>query len=197
MFDFNKNFLPVGALTSKPYAFISRPWELETIEFFDIFDSFSSSGKIYIRNLSVMRILPIVGPRLDNNWVSDKFRFCYDGFYKQRLSSPYIFIKGLGLVSVNWHVAVKFLLYNIDNSNTFESVIGRFTPFQDQLALKDFASFYTGTDNYKLALEFSNFDVDFSSNYLQIADNFNLDKNKKIKNCFDYFLEVLMYFNLF
>jgi NADH-quinone oxidoreductase chain G len=80
---------PVGALTSKPYAFIARPWELRSIESFDFFDSLSSSIRIDIRGLEVVRILPRTDTSLNEEWISDYIRFCYDSLRIQRILYPY------------------------------------------------------------------------------------------------------------
>lgn len=80
---------PVGALTSKPYAFIARPWELRSVESFDFFDSLSSSIRIDIRGLEVVRILPRTDTFLNDEWISDYIRFCYDSLKIQRILFPY------------------------------------------------------------------------------------------------------------
>jgi NADH-quinone oxidoreductase chain G len=79
---------PVGALTSKPYAFKGRPWELKSFDFIDFFDSFHSNIKIEIRNEKIMRILPKINDFINEEWITDKIRFCYDGLRIQRLYYP-------------------------------------------------------------------------------------------------------------
>jgi NADH dehydrogenase/NADH:ubiquinone oxidoreductase subunit G len=78
----------MGALTSKPYAFTARPWELRTVESVDFFDSFGSSIRIDTRGLKVMRVLPRINESLNEEWITDKIRFAYDGFHRQRLIAP-------------------------------------------------------------------------------------------------------------
>jgi len=80
---------PVGALTSKPYAFSTRPWELNSIESIDIFDSLGTSIKVDYKESKVIRILPKFNQNLtDKEWITDKIRFFYDGLYTNRLTQP-------------------------------------------------------------------------------------------------------------
>ena len=79
---------PVGALTAKPYSFRNRSWEYVSIETIDILDSVCSNIRIDTRNNIVERILPKPNDNLNEEWITDKIRFCYDGFKKQRLSLP-------------------------------------------------------------------------------------------------------------
>jgi len=79
---------PVGALTSKPYAFLSRPWELNSIHTIDIFDSLNSSIRIDIRGVNVLRILPRLNNYINEDWITDKIRYSYDAIKLQRLLSP-------------------------------------------------------------------------------------------------------------
>jgi NADH-quinone oxidoreductase chain G len=79
---------PVGALTSKPYAFHARPWELESIESIDIFDSLGSNIRVDVKNNQIVRILPKWNPEVNDHWISDKVRFSYDGLLVERLTWP-------------------------------------------------------------------------------------------------------------
>ena len=79
---------PVGALTSKPYAFLSRPWELKSTESIDLFDSIHSNIRIDTRGYDIMRILPRLNESINEEWISDKARFSFDGLSVQRLTVP-------------------------------------------------------------------------------------------------------------
>jgi len=81
---------PVGALTSKPYAFKARPWELIKTESVDVMDAVGSAIRIDTRGREVMRILPVVNEDVNEEWISDKTRFIWDGLKTQRLDRPYI-----------------------------------------------------------------------------------------------------------
>jgi NADH-quinone oxidoreductase subunit G len=81
---------PVGALTSKPYAFTARPWELTKTESIDVMDALGSSIRIDTKGREVMRILPRNHDGVNEEWISDKTRFIWDGLRRQRLDVPYI-----------------------------------------------------------------------------------------------------------
>jgi NADH-quinone oxidoreductase subunit G len=96
---------PVGALTSKPYAFNARSWELEKTESIDVMDAMGSNIRIDSRGLEVMRILPKLNEDINEEWISDKARFSYDGLKVQRLDVPYI-KEGGKLVNSSWDQAI-------------------------------------------------------------------------------------------
>ena len=81
---------PVGALTSRPYAFQARPWELTKTETVDVMDAVGSSIRVDTRGREVMRILPRTNELVNEEWISDKTRFVWDGLRTQRLDRPYI-----------------------------------------------------------------------------------------------------------
>ncbi len=81
---------PVGALTSKPYAFQARPWELSKTESIDVMDAVGSAIRVDARGREVMRILPRVNEQVNEEWISDKTRFVWDGLRTQRLDRPYV-----------------------------------------------------------------------------------------------------------
>jgi len=81
---------PVGALTSKPYAFQARPWELSKTESIDVMDAVGSAIRVDTRGREVMRIMPRVNEAINEEWISDKTRFIWDGLRTQRLDRPYV-----------------------------------------------------------------------------------------------------------
>jgi NADH-quinone oxidoreductase subunit G len=85
---------PVGALTSKPYAFRARPWELTKTESIDVMDALGSNIRVDARGKAVMRILPRLNEAVNEEWISDKTRHCADGLGVQRLDQPYVRING-------------------------------------------------------------------------------------------------------
>jgi NADH-quinone oxidoreductase subunit G len=85
---------PVGALTSKPYAFTARSWELKRTESVDVLDAVGSNIRVDTRGSEVMRILPVLNEDINEEWISDKTRFAYDGLKRQRLDQPYVRRKG-------------------------------------------------------------------------------------------------------
>jgi NADH-quinone oxidoreductase subunit G len=81
---------PVGALTSKPYAFVARPWELVKTESIDVMDAVGSNIRVDSRGNQVLRVLPRVHEAVNEEWISDKARYAIDGLTRQRLDRPYI-----------------------------------------------------------------------------------------------------------
>ncbi|HEY3694513.1 NADH-quinone oxidoreductase subunit NuoG [Phenylobacterium sp.] len=81
---------PVGALTSKPYAFNARPWELTKTESVDVMDALGSAIRIDARGPEVMRVLPRINDEVNEEWISDKTRYACDGLLRQRLDRPYV-----------------------------------------------------------------------------------------------------------
>lgn len=93
---------PVGALTSKPYAFTARSWELKNTESIDVSDALGANVRIDSRGMEVMRIVPRLNEDVNEEWLSDKARFQYDGLRWQRLNIP--------LVKVSTHADAHFVL---------------------------------------------------------------------------------------
>jgi NADH-quinone oxidoreductase subunit G len=81
---------PVGALTSKPYAFNARPWELTKTQSVDVMDALGSNIRVDARGDAVLRVLPVVNDEINEEWISDKTRYAEDGLNRQRLDRPYI-----------------------------------------------------------------------------------------------------------
>src|SRR5262249_41847271 len=81
---------PVGALTSKPYAFTARSWELRKTESIDVMDALGSAIRVDTRGNEVMRFLPRLNDEINEEWISDKSRYVYDALKRQRLDQPYV-----------------------------------------------------------------------------------------------------------
>ena len=96
---------PVGALTSKPYAFTSRPWELVKTETIDVMDALGSNIRVDAKGAEVMRIIPRNHDGVNEEWISDKTRFVWDGLRNQRIDQPYMRIDGR-LKPVDWKQAL-------------------------------------------------------------------------------------------
>ena len=92
---------PVGALTSKPYAFTARSWELKKTESIDVLDAVGCNIRIDTRGSEVMRILPRNNDDVNEEWISDKTRHACDGLKRQRLDQPYLRKNGK-LVAADW-----------------------------------------------------------------------------------------------
>ena len=100
---------PVGALTSKPYAFEARPWELKKTESVDVMDAVGSNIRVDTYNWEVKRILPRINNEINEEWISDKTRYSCDGLLKQRLDVPYI-KKENKLEKSSWDEAIDLII---------------------------------------------------------------------------------------
>ena len=113
---------PVGALTSKPYAFQGRPWELKNLYSFDIFNIFLPQIKVCVRGVNILRILPVISSNpLVDSWISDFTRFFYDGFKKQRLLYPIItyYKYVLKVTRVSWSFILVYIKCFFNNELQF------------------------------------------------------------------------------
>jgi NADH-quinone oxidoreductase subunit G len=99
---------PVGALTSKPYAFVARPWELRKTESVDVLDAVGSNIRIDSRGSQVLRVLPRLNEVINEEWISDKTRFAVDGLILRRLDRPYI-RRGGRLEEADWREALELV----------------------------------------------------------------------------------------
>lgn len=97
---------PVGALTSKPYAFRARPWELSHVDSIDVMDAMGSNIRVDYKPTQVMRILPRINDEINEEWITDKARHSVDGLRCQRLDQPYVRGKGK-LTPTSWEDALK------------------------------------------------------------------------------------------
>ena len=115
---------PVGALTSKPYVFEARPWELKKTESIDVMDAVGSNIRVDTYGWEVKRILPRINEDVNEEWISDKTRYACDGLKNQRLDTPFI-RDGDKFSKISWDEAYKVLKSKLD-STEFEKV-GCFT----------------------------------------------------------------------
>jgi len=129
---------PVGALTSKPYAFHARPWELQKTESIDVMDAVGSNIRVDSRGREVMRILPRVNEAINEEWISDKTRFIWDGLKSQRLDRPYVRVNGK-LKPATWNEAFDAVAKAIKASgggNKVGAIAGDLASVEDMYALK-------------------------------------------------------------
>jgi NADH-quinone oxidoreductase subunit G len=129
---------PVGALTSKPYAFHARPWELSKTESIDVMDAVGSNIRVDARGREVMRILPRVNDAINEEWISDKTRFIWDGLKSQRLDRPYVRVNGK-LKPASWDEAFGAIAKAVKASaggNRLGAIAGDLAAVEDMFALK-------------------------------------------------------------
>ncbi|MBX7147336.1 MAG: NADH-quinone oxidoreductase subunit NuoG [Alphaproteobacteria bacterium] len=129
---------PVGALTSKPYAFVARPWELKKTETIDVLDAVGSNIRVDTRGRQVLRILPKINEDINEEWISDKTRFACDGLLQQRLDRPYVRRHGK-LEETSWTDALKIVASKMRNSkpHRIAAIAGDLVDVESMFVLKD------------------------------------------------------------
>jgi NADH-quinone oxidoreductase subunit G len=125
---------PVGALTSKPYAFTARPWELTKTETIDVMDALGSNIRVDTKGREVMRILPRNHDGVNEEWISDKTRFVWDGLRRQRLDRPYVRVDGK-LKPASWGEALSAAAAGMKGKK-IAGLIGDLVPVEAAFALK-------------------------------------------------------------
>lgn len=163
---------PVGALTSKPYAFRARPWELKRTESVDVHDALGANIRVDSRGMEVLRVLPRLNDEINEEWIDDKSRFACDGQNLQRLTTPLI-KEGDAFHTATWDQALTAIAdaYKrlAPKGNEFKFVSGHLTDVETLVAAKDLAS-KLNSDNLALdqprGSEATPHGVDVRSNYL-------------------------------
>ncbi len=126
---------PVGALTSKPYAFTARPWELTKTESIDVMDALGSNIRVDCKGREVMRFLPRNHDGVNEEWISDKTRFVWDGLRRQRLDKPYVRENGK-LRAATWPEALGKAAEAIKGASKLAGLVGDLAPVEAAFALK-------------------------------------------------------------
>ncbi len=129
---------PVGALTSKPYAFNARPWELRKTESVDVMDAQGANIRVDVRGREVMRVLPRMNDDINEEWISDKTRHARDGLLRQRLDKPYVRKNGK-LVPASWAEAFAAIAAKVKATapEKMAAVVGDLAAAEEIKALKD------------------------------------------------------------
>ncbi len=126
---------PVGALTSKPYAFTARPWELTKTESIDVMDALGSNIRVDTKGREVMRFLPRNHDGVNEEWISDKTRFVWDGLRRQRLDKPYVRENGK-LRPATWPEALTKAAEALKGAEKPAGIVGDLAPVEAIFALK-------------------------------------------------------------
>lgn len=159
---------PVGALTSKPYAFQARPWELVKTETIDVHDAVGSNIRADSYNGAVIRILPRLHEDINEEWISDKTRFAYDGLLSQRLDKPYVRDHETGkLQPVEWEVALQEVSMAIKSKNPEEisALAGELADVEAMVTLKDLLE-ALGSSYYECRTDGAQMDVSQRCSYI-------------------------------
>ncbi|CAF2248570.1 unnamed protein product [Rotaria magnacalcarata] len=158
---------PVGALNSKPYAFTARSWELEATESIDVMDAVGSNIRIDSRGLEVMRILPKLNEDINEEWLSDKARFSYDGLKNQRLDRPYLKKNGK-FQEASWESAISAIntkFNSLKDKSAIATIAGTTSPCETMFLLKNLLS-KLGSVMYTANQFGYGFDLSSRGNYL-------------------------------
>jgi len=130
---------PVGALTSKPYVFEARPWELKKTETIDVMDAVGSNIRVDTYGWEVKRILPRINENINEEWISDKTRYACDGILNQRLDTPYLKIDN-EFKKISWDLAYKKVVEKIKETSAekIAGLTGDLTNMETMFIVKEF-----------------------------------------------------------
>jgi len=155
---------PVGALTSKPYVFEARPWELKKTETIDVMDAIGSNIRVDTFGWEVKRVLPRINEDINEEWISDKTRYACDGLKNQRLDTPYI-KSGGKFVKASWNKALNLLTNKLKEvkNNKIAGFIGDLTNMETAYSIKEFFDKVLNSTNLESRSE--NFFLDTTDRY--------------------------------
>jgi len=158
---------PVGALTSKPYVFEARPWELKKTETIDVMDAVGSNVRVDTYDWEVKRVLPIINEDINEEWISDKTRYACDGLLNQRLDTPYIKYNNK-FEKASWSEVLKIIKSKIQNTdkNKIAGFVGDLVNMETSFIFKEFFDRTLGTSNYESRSTQSFVDISVRENYL-------------------------------
>eukprot|EP00850_Spirogloea_muscicola_P008998 SM000049S16769 [mRNA] locus=s49:783284:786658:+ [translate_table: standard] len=159
---------PVGALTSKPYAFTARNWELKSTESIDVTDSIGANINLQSRGSEVMRVLPRLNEEVNEEWISDKARFSYDGLKRQRLFAPMVRSSETGRLEVSsWPDALKVVAAAAKDvkGENMAAIAGKLADAEAVMALKDLMN-RLGCDRLACEGDWPDMEADVRSGYL-------------------------------
>ena len=165
---------PVGALTSKPYVFEARPWELKKTETIDVMDAVGSNIRVDTYEWEVKRVLPRVNEDINEEWISDKTRHANDGLLNQRLDTPYI-KKNNTFIKSSWEEAFRLIKDKVLQTpkDRICGFVGDMINMEASYCFKELLSKVLQTNNYESRTNYS---------YLDTSDRKNYLFNTKIKN---------------
>ena len=140
---------PVGALTSKPYVFEARPWELKKTQTIDVMDAVGSNIRVDTYDWEVKRVLPVINEDINEEWISDKTRYACDGLLNQRLDTPYIKYNNK-FEKASWDEVYKIIKSKIENANKDKicGFVGDLTNMETSFIFKEFLERTIDTKKY-------------------------------------------------
>ena len=158
---------PVGALTSKPYVFEARPWELKKTESIDVMDAIGSNIRVDTYDWEVKRILPIINEDINEEWISDKTRYACDGLLHQRLDTPFIKYNGK-FEKASWNEVNKIIKSKFENTSKERicGFVGDLTNMETSYIFKEFFDRTLDINNYESRSDNRYLDLSKRENYL-------------------------------
>ena len=163
---------PVGALTSKPYVFEARPWELKKTETIDVMDAVGSNIRVDTYDWEVKRVLPIINEEINEEWISDKTRYACDGLLNQRLDTPYIKYNKK-FEKASWDEVYNIIKSKIDNTSKDQicGFVGDLTNMETSFIFKEF---------FERTLEIKKYDSRTRKSFIDLSSRENYLFNSKI-----------------
>ena len=158
---------PVGALTSKPYVFEARPWELKKTETIDVMDAVGSNIRVDTYDWEVKRVLPIINEDINEEWISDKTRYACDGLLNQRLDTPYVKYNNK-FEKASWVEVFKIIKSRINNTDKdkIAGFVGDLINMEASYIFKEFLERTIDTKNYESRSSSMFIDSSKRENYL-------------------------------
>ena len=158
---------PVGALTSKPYVFEARPWELKKTETIDVMDAVGSNIRVDTYDWEVKRVLPLINEDINEEWISDKTRYACDGLSNQRLDTPYIKYNDK-FEKASWNEVYKIIKSKIENTSKDKicGFVGDLINMEASFVFKEFFNRIIDTNKYESRSTNSFIDISTRENYL-------------------------------
>ena len=158
---------PVGALTSKPYVFEARPWELKKTETIDVMDAIGSNVRVDTYDWEVKRVLPIINEDINEEWISDKTRYACDGLLHQRLDTPFIKYNGK-FEKASWDEVYKIIKSKFENTSKEKvcGFVGDLTNMETGYIFKEFFDRTLDIENYESRSDNRFIDTGKRENYL-------------------------------
>ena len=158
---------PVGALTSKPYVFEARPWELKKTETIDVMDAIGSNIRVDTYDWEVKRVLPIINEDINEEWISDKTRYACDGLLNQRLDAPFIKYNGK-FEKASWEEVYKIIKSKLENTSKDKvcGFVGDLTNMETGYIFKEFFDRTLDIQNYESRSDNRFTDTSKRENYL-------------------------------
>ena len=158
---------PVGALTSKPYVFEARPWELKKTETIDVMDAVGSNIRVDTYDWEVKRVLPIINEDINEEWISDKTRYACDGLLNQRLDTPYVKYNNK-FEKASWDEVYKIIKSKIENTKKDEicGFVGDLINMEASFIFKEFFERTLNTKKYDFRSKKIFLDNSLRENYL-------------------------------